>query len=102
MKRIFLPVLAQDLALALCLTGCSPSPKKVLAAADRPWNVLQVMQTNKRITKAGKSVWTHTKQQTDRVVGVPKKLFARLHSGSHEALDDSDEDVEGRSLRNYR
>ena len=99
MKRIFLPVLAQDLPL---LSRLQPKPKESIAAADRPWNALQVMQTNKRITKAGKSVWTHTKQQTDRVVGVPKKLFARLHSGSHEALDDSDEDVEGRSLRNYR
>ena len=76
--------------------------KEDIAAAHTLCDVLQVMQTNKRITKAGKSVWTHTKQQTDRVVGVPKKLFARLHSGSHEALDDSDEDVEGRSLRNYR
>lgn len=102
LKRIFLPVLVQDLPLALCLTACSPSSKKMLAAAHTLCDVLQVMQTNKRITKAGKSVWTHTKQQTDRVVGVPKKLFAKLHSGSHEALDDSDEDVEGRSLRNYR
>ena len=97
-----MPVLAQDPPLALCLTDCSASPNRMSATADRLWNVLQVMQTNKRITKAGKSVWTHTKQQTDRVVGVPKKLFARIHSGSHEALDDSDADVEGRSLTNYR
>lgn len=60
------------------------------------------MQTNRRITKAGKSVWTHTKRQTGRALGQPKKLLARLHSGSQDNLADSDEDVEGRSLRDYR
>ena len=63
---------------------------------------LQVLQTNKRISKAGQTVWTHTKRQTDRALGPPKALLKRLHRGSQEAADDSDEDVEGRSLPDYR
>ncbi len=63
---------------------------------------MQVLQTNKRISKAGQTVWTHTKRQTDRALGPPKALLARLHRGSQEATDDSDEDVEGRSLPDYR
>ncbi|CAL5227331.1 g10272 [Coccomyxa viridis] len=61
-----------------------------------------VLQTNKRISKAGQTVWTHTKRQTDRALGPPKALLKRLHRGSQEMADDSDEDVEGRSLPDYR
>ena len=63
---------------------------------------MQVLQTNKRISKAGQTVWTHTKRQTGRALRPPKALLARLHRGSQEATDDSDEDVEGRSLADYR
>lgn len=47
-------------------------------------------------------MWTHTKRQTDRALGPPKALLKRLHRGSQEVADDSDEDVEGRSLPDYR
>lgn len=47
-------------------------------------------------------MWTHTKRQTDRALGPPKALLARLHRGSQEVTDDSDDDVEGRSLPDYR
>ena len=47
-------------------------------------------------------MWTHTKRQTDRALGPPKALLKRLHRGSQDVTDDSDEDVEGRSLPDYR
>ena len=64
--------------------------------------MMQVLQTNKRISKAGKSVWTHTKRQGERALGPPKALLARLHRGGQDTTDDSDDDVEGRSLEDYR
>ena len=82
-------------ALHACIEPCP-------AAAEMAQCAVQVLQTNKRISKAGKTVWTHTKRQTGRALGPPKALLARLHGGSQDAGDDSDDDVEGLSLDNYR
>ncbi len=62
---------------------------------------MQVLQTNRQISQAGKTVWNHTKRQTDRALDRPKRLLAMLNGGSKEA-DESDDDVEGAVLNTYR
>lgn len=64
-------------------------------------DVTQVLQTNRQISQAGKTVWNHTKRQTDRALDQPKRLLALLNGGAKDA-DDSDNDVEGAVLNTYR
>lgn len=59
-----------------------------------------MLQTNRSISKAGQTVWRHTKRQTDRALDQPKKLLALFNGPSKEA--ESDEDVEGAALNTYR
>ncbi len=61
-----------------------------------------MLQTNLRISRAGNTVWKHTKRQTDRALDQPKKLFALLNGGKGAGGEGSDEDVEGASLETYR
>jgi hypothetical protein len=62
----------------------------------------QVLQTNRRITRAGNTVWATTKRHTDRALDQPKKLLALFHAAPKEADAGSDDDVEGAALESYR
>lgn len=62
---------------------------------------MQVLQTNRHISQAGKRVWRTTKEQTDRALDQPKRLLALFNGGAKDA-DDSDDDMEGAALNTYR
>ena len=62
----------------------------------------QVLQTNRRITRAGNTVWETTKRTTDRALDRPKKLLALFNGGPKEADAGSDDGVEGAALGSYR
>lgn len=60
-----------------------------------------MLQTNRQISKAGQTVWHHTKRQTDRALDQPKRLLALFNGGAKDA-EESDDDVEGAALNTYR
>ena len=63
----------------------------------------QVLQTNRRITRAGNTVWQTTKRTTDRALDRPKKLLARFHGGAKGADDAcSDDGMDGAALEPYK